>query len=107
MMKMRHVSVFRVKPEHRNPETIQMLADQLRALPQAVETIIDCEIGVKPFPMPTESPDGHLKFYDLIQIITFASPEDCAAYPAHQGHLDFRDGSSQYMAEVIGIDYPL
>ena len=106
-MEMRHVSVFRVKPEHRNPETIQMLADQLRKLPQSVKTITACEIGVKPFPMPTESPDGHVQFYDLIQIITFASPEDCAGYPATQGHMDFLASSSKYMEQVIGIDYPL
>lgn len=106
-MKMRHVSVFRVKDCARNPETIWQLARQLSELPQQVPTIVDCEVGIKPFPMPTESPDGNVQFYDLIQIITFASQEDCMAYPASSGHLSFLKASAQYMDQVIGIDYPV
>lgn len=104
---MRHVSVFRVKPEHRTPETIERVAALLRAMPQQLDTILDCEIGVKPFPMPTESPDGHVQFYDLIQIITFANEADCMAYPASEAHQAFLASSSQYMEQVIGLDYPL
>ena len=106
-MKMRHVSVFRVKDSARSPEIIDLLAGQLRALPGQIPTIIECEVGVKPFPMPTSSPDGHVQFYDLIQIITFASPEDCMGYPATEGHRQFLTASSQYMEQVIGIDYPV
>lgn len=103
---MRHVSVFRLKPEFRTPEIIAQVEAGLRALPAQIPTITACEIGVKPFAMPTQSPDGHVQFYDLIQIITFATPEDCMAYPATAGHQTFLAASSQYMAEVIGIDYP-
>lgn len=104
---MRHISVFRVRPEHRTPETIALLEQHLKELPRHVSTITDCEIGVKPFPMPTASPDGNVQFYDLVQIITFATPEDCAAYPASQGHLDFLAFSKPYMEQVVGIDYPV
>lgn len=104
---MRHVSVFRVKPEFRTPEVLDLLEKALLELPNAVPEITACEIGRKPFPMPTESPDGHVKFYDLIQIITFASPEDCMKYPASKGHLDFLASSSQYMEQVVGLDYPV
>ena len=104
---MRHVSVFRVKPECRTPEIINALAAQLRSLPQALPTITGCEIGVKPFPMPLESPDGAVQFYDLIQIITFASEADCMAYPASQAHRSFLATSSPYMEQVIGLDYPV
>ena len=104
---MRHVSLFRVKPEHRNPETLESIAQQLRDLPKSVPTIVECEIGLKPFPMPTESPDGHVVFYDIIQIITFASAENCMAYPHAKGHHEFIAASSRYMEQVVGIDYPL
>lgn len=104
---MRHVSVFRVKPEYRTPEILDRLEAQLIALPQQVPTITACEIGRKPMPMPTESPDGHVKFYDLIQIITFATPEDCMAYPMSDGHNAFLAASGMYMEEVIGLDYPV
>ena len=104
---MRHVSVFRLKPEHRNEHTIRQIEGQLRALPQKIPTITSCEIGVKPLSMPPESPDGHVQFYDLIQIITCASPEDSAGYPATAGHQEFLASSSEYMEQVIGIDYPL
>ena len=104
---MRHVSVFRLKPEYRTPEIIDSVAAQLRALPQALSTITHCEIGVKPFPMPLESPDGAVQFYDLIQIITFASEADCMAYPASQAHQAFLAASSRYMEQVIGLDYPV
>ena len=103
---MRHVSVFRVKPEYRKEETLELLRQKLLALPGKIPAITACEIGVKPMEMPTQSPDGHVQFYDLIQIITFASPEDCAGYPATEGHRQFLASSSRYMEEVIGIDYP-
>ncbi len=106
-MKMRHVSVFRLKDSARNPETIELLARLLRELPGQVPSIEECEVGVKPFPMPTESPDGQVRFYDLIQIITFRSQEDCMAYPASAGHRGFLEASSRYMAQVVGIDYPV
>lgn len=104
---MRHISVFRVKPEHRNPETIEAIAQQLRQLPDVIPTITACEIGVKPFSMPTDSPNGEVQFYDLIQIITFASEQDCMAYPATKGHADFLASSSPYMEQVIVLDYPV
>lgn len=106
-MKMRHVSVFRVKPEYRTPEVIEKLAQMYRDLPKAVPTIIECEIGVKPFPMPTVSPDGNVQFYDLIQIITFANEDDCKGYPATQGHMDILHNTCEYMEQVIGLDYPV
>lgn len=104
---MRHVSVFRVKPEHRTPEVIASLAQHLRELPRQLDTITECEIGVKPFPMPTQSPDGAVQFYDLIQIITFATEADCMAYPGSQAHRDFLAASSRYMEQVVGLDYPV
>ena len=106
MAVMRHVSVFRLKPECRTPEVIEAVASALRELPRQIPTIIGCEVGVKPFAMPPVSPDGHVRFFDLIQIITFASPADCAGYPATAGHRQFLASSSRYMEEVIGIDYP-
>lgn len=57
--------------------------------------------------MPTETPDGHVTFYDLVQIISFETPEDCAAYPASQGHMDFLTFSEPFMEQVVGIDYPI
>jgi len=102
---MRHVSVFRLKPEYRTPAIIAQVEQALKELPSQVPTITSCEIGVKPFEMPAVSPDGHVQFYDLIQIITFATPEDCAAYPASAGHQQFLASSSKYMEQVIAIDY--
>lgn len=106
-MKMRHVSVFRLKEEHRKPELIELLAQKLRELPNEIPAIVACEIGVKPFPMPTVSPDGHLRFYDIIQIITFADESGCMAYPGEKAHQDFVAFSHEYMEEVIGLDYPV
>ena len=57
---MKHVSVFRLKPEYRREETVSMLARQLRDLPKQIPSITACEIGVKPMEMPPESPDGHV-----------------------------------------------
>ena len=104
---MKHVSVFRLKPECRTPEIIAQVERALRALPEKIPAIVSCEIGVKPTEMPPESPDGHVKFYDLIQIITFASPADCAAYPATAGHREFLAATSGYMEQVAAIDYPV
>lgn len=106
-MKMRHVSVFRLKPESRKPEVIETVAQKLREMPDQIPAIVECEIGVKPFPMPISSPDGHLKFYDIIQIITFADEAGCMAYPGEKAHQDFVAFSHAYMEEVIGIDYPV
>jgi hypothetical protein len=104
---MRHVSVFRVKPECRTPEILDRLEEELNALPRQVPSITACEVGRKPMAMPTESPDGHVKFYDLIQTITFASLEDCMAYPTTIGHQELLATSSPWMEEVVGIDYPV
>jgi hypothetical protein len=106
-MKMRHVSVFRVKEEARTPEIIAFLEEQLRGIPAAVPTVLQSEVGVKPFPMPTQSPDGQVQFYDLIQIITFASEEDCMAYPMTSGHQRLLETTNRFMDQVIGIDYPV
>ena len=104
---MKHVSMFRVKPEHRTPETIEMLARHLREMPGKEPSIVECEIGVKPFPMPTQTPGGELLFYDLIQIIAFATPDDCMAYPGTQAHRDFAALSDPYMELVAALDYPV
>ena len=48
-----------------------------------------------------------MQFYDLIQIITFANEDDCAAYPASQAHADFLAFSQPYMEKVDVIDYPV
>jgi hypothetical protein len=106
-MKMRHVSVFQVKEEARTPETIEFLAEQLRTIPAAVPTVLQSEVGVKPFPMPTQSPDGQVEFYDLIQIITFASEEDCMAYPMTPGHQALLETTNSYIQQVVGIDFPV
>lgn len=106
-MNMRHISVFRVKPEHRNEATLSLLEAQLKALPAQIPTITACEIGRKPMEMPVDSPNGEVSFYDLVQIITFASPEDCREYPMAPAHRDFLATSSQYMEQVIVIDYPI
>ena len=105
-MKMKHVSMFRLYPEYRTPELIEKLAQRLRELPAKVPEIIVCEIGIKPFPMPTGSPDGAVQFYDLIQMITFASEADCMAYPQSLGHQDFLAYSHSFFESVVGIDYP-
>ena len=102
---MRHGSMFRLKPEYRIPEVIGQIESQLWLLPEKLPSITDCEIGVKPVAMPAESPDGHVRFYDLIQIITFAAPKDCADYPASAAHQEFLASSSEYMEQVVGIDY--
>ena len=104
---MKHVSVFRLKAEHRTPETVELLAQQLREMPSKEPSIISCEIGVKPFPMPTQTPGGELLFFDLIQIIGFATPEDCMAYPGTQVHQDFVALSDPYMEQVVALDYPV
>ena len=106
-MKMRHISLFRLKPEYHAPEMVIAIAAQLRAIPQKLPTIIECEIGTKPLGGPDASPDGAVQFYDLVQIITFANEADCAAYPASQAHADFLAFSSPYMEKVDAIDYPV
>ena len=106
-MKMRHISLFRLKPEYRAPEMVIAIAAQLRAIPKKLPTILDCEIGTKPLGGPDASPDGAVQFYDLIQIITFANEDDCAAYPASQSHADFLAFSQPYMEKVDVIDYPV
>jgi hypothetical protein len=104
---MRHISMFRLKDEARTPEIVGILAQGLRDIPNQVPFILQSEVGEKPFPMPTQSPDGLVQFYDLVQIITFASEEDCKAYPTAQGHLDFVQASGLYIDQVVGIDYPV
>lgn len=104
---MKHVSVFKLKEEYRKEELIEEIAAHLKKIPEDVPEIISSEIGVKPFPMPTASPDGHVEFYDLIQIIGFEDEKGSMAYPASKGHQDFLAWSSEYFEKVIGIDYPL
>ena len=99
--------MFRLKKQYRKAEYLDRIFGLLNELPKQVPTITACEIGVKPFPMPTESPDGAVKFYDLVQIITFDSEADCMDYPKSQGHLDFLKDTSDYMEQVVGIDYPV
>ena len=106
-MMMRHISMYRVKPQYRTPEVLQKLKALLEALPQQVPTITHCEIGLKPMEIPTASPDGLVKFYDIVQIITFATPQDCMAYPTTPGHDAFLAASHEYIDEAVGIDYPV
>ncbi len=102
---MRHVSVFRLKPEFRTAEMMFHLKSLLAILPEKVSTITGCEIGVRPVLSPEESPDGKVQFYDLIQILTFENETDCLAYPTSQGHQDFLHASTQYISDVTAIDY--
>jgi hypothetical protein len=104
-MKMKHISVFRLKPEYRSDGTAERVRERLLALPGKLDTIIGCEVGVKPAAMPDESPDGHVQFYDIVQIITFASQADCDAYPQSKAHRDFLDWSEKFMESVVAIDY--
>jgi hypothetical protein len=104
---MKHVSVFKLKEEYRKEELIEEIAAHLKQIPEKTPEIISSEIGIKPFPMPTESPDGHVEFYDLIQIIGFEDEKGCMSYPMSQGHQEFLAWSSEYFEKVIGIDYPM
>ena len=106
-MKMRHVSLFRLKPEYRAPElVIAHGRSAARPSPQAAH-----HPGLRDRHQaagrPDASPDGAVQFYDLIQIITFANEDDCAAYPASQAHADFLAFSQPYMEKVDVIDYPV
>lgn len=104
---MRHISMYRLKAEYRTPEVVEKLVAALNALPAKVPTITASEIGSKPYEMPVSSPDGLVDFYDIVQIITFATPADCMGYPLTEGHNEFVALSHDYIETAIGIDYPV
>ncbi len=103
----KHVSMFRLKDECRDQETVTKVADALKEMSDGIPGVVSVEIGVKPFSMPVQSPDGMVRFFDLHQELAFESEDACMEYPKMAGHREFIKFSGPYMDEVIGIDFPV
>ncbi len=102
---MYHISMFRVKPEHRNEKSLNEVIELLRRVPEGVRGVASYEIGRR---QPPEMPEGRpsdVTFYDIIQRVGFESREACDGYVPSRGHTEFLKASSKYMENVAVLDY--
>ena len=94
----KHISVFTLK----NKEEINDFIEQLNEVAKC-PLIVESEVGINFTPKPEEGLEGP-EFGDVVQIISFNSKEDLAAYPASDEHMKlFKEGPQ--MEKVSAIDY--
>ncbi len=99
----RHVSLYCLSDDTDKQANLDAFCAVMRALPEQEPSIVSIEIGTA---ISTSMlPPGGQTSYDVAQIITFRTKEDCLRWPDTPAHLDLRAFSSG-MIELVGvIDY--
>lgn len=105
----RHISIFKLMDQPTNGKTKEENLTAIRAyletIPEMLPTVAASTVGVNFTLMPPMPDDAPVMFGDLVQIIDFATREDCDAYApsaAHGGLVALSDGA---MKKVVGIDF--
>ena len=100
----RHISMYTLEENpaggRTKAECLQTLKEMLDKLPETEPTIVNSVIGVG-----LGGPPGVPGFYDIAQIIDFASMEDCMAYPMTKGHGDLVEFGKGVIKDVAIIDF--
>lgn len=99
----RHISLYRLSDDADKQANLDAFCAVMRSLPELEPSIVSIEIGTSMLtPM---LPPGGQTVYDVAQIVTFRTREDCLRWPGTPAHLDLKAFSSG-MIELVGIiDY--
>jgi len=103
----KHISMFSFKGDaggKTKEENINEVRQLLLDLPSQIPFILTNEVGAQIKNTPETGADAP-PVYDLVQIITFETPENAAAYPAHPAHLDLVRRSDAMVEKMAMIDY--
>ncbi len=99
----RHISLYRLIDDADKQANIEAFCKVNETLPEQEPTIISAEVGAALISPPLV-PGGPI-FYDIAQILTFQTKEECLNWPMTQAHTDLKAFSSG-MIEMVGIvDY--
>ncbi len=99
----RHISLFRLSDDADKQANIEAFRKVNEALPEQESSLVSVEVGTA-LVSPVLSPGGQI-FYDVAQILTFNTLEDCMNWVDTPAHTDLRAFSSG-MVELVGIiDY--
>ena len=107
----RHISMFQMEQEPKNGKTtaenIEALVAFLQTLPQQEPSIVGSQaasfVGQQP-ELPGEAP---VMFFQVVQIIDFAKPEDAAAYPASRAHEALMEFTQGMVKKVGAMDFAM
>ncbi len=98
----RHITLYRLSDDADKQANMDAFCSIMKTLPEQEASIVACEIGTG---VDDPVPAGGITLYDVAQILTFRTKEDCLRWPATPAHLDLKAFSSG-MVELVGIiDY--
>jgi len=96
MNQIRHIVMFRFKPETTEDERAAFLA-MLRELPVRIPEIIDFEAGRDVMRLP--------RSFDLALVASYADLAALDRYTKHEAHLPVIERSRQICEQVASVDY--
>ena len=100
----RHIALYRLSDDADKKANLDAFCSIMKTLPEQEESIVSIEIGTA---LDAPEPGGGLISYDVAQILTFRTKEDCLRWPDTPAHTDLRAFSSG-MIELVGvIDYEI
>lgn len=106
----RHISLFTLKSQPENGKTQaenrEALVQMLEALPVMNPAIVHNQVG-NALAAPADLPPNGPQFYDVAQMIDFATLEDCLAYPASEGHRILAEFGQGAVAQVACMDFEI
>jgi hypothetical protein len=99
----RHVSLYRLSDDSDKAANLEAFCNVMRELPEDEPSIVSIEVGKS---LTTSLlPPGGQTAYDVAQILTFRTKEDCLNWPSTPAHMELKAFSSG-MIELVGIiDY--
>ena len=100
----RHIALYRLSDDADKKADLDAFCSIMKTLPEQEKSIVSIEIGAA---LDAPEPGGGLISYDVAQILTFRTKEDCLRWPDTPAHTDLRAFSSG-MIELVGvIDYEI
>ncbi len=96
MSRIRHIVLFRFKPETSEAER-ESFAAMLRALPTQIPEILEFETGWDVVRAP--------RSFDLALVAAYADLAALDRYAKHEAHLPVVERSKQICEQVVSVDY--
>lgn len=100
-----HISMFRFRSRD-NLKTIRAeFKAQLLEFPTHIPSIVDCQVVENTLAQPEVPPESPLLFCDLVQIITFRTAAELAAYPHDPYHMAQVQTTDDLVERVCIVDF--
>lgn len=100
-----HISMFRFRDRNDLDSAREQVKARLLEFPAHIPSIADCWVTENILAQPEVPAGSPLLFCDLVQIITFQSAADLAAYPHDSYHMAMVQETDHLLERVCILDF--